>query len=490
MKESNTKCYRYVDFKKGVYSHDFLLKFLKRLFIFEYNVPPTTLNIKSHTYHNKYIFSNALYVSSGREYQLYTTVENYASGAPVTVQLYQVSSNSADELLSEYTVDRAEEVVLNVTATTNANFKLVYTTMGAKNAKFNVSAIKLIEYDEVQDSYVSWICNEDEVGGKDYRFGFNGMHKDNEIKGIGNSLDFGARIYDSRLGRWLSLDKKGSKYPMDAPYMFAGNNPICIIDPDGNEKIIVSASDNHDNTFKFLNSAFRQMGDYKNSSETKTLMLINNNGFYSKDVIDGLVLAGKKQGFAIIEVENMDEAISYINGSMRSAHGNIRPNDLVSNVDVFSHGTTSTIHADYASPGNTVLDNSNYTSLDPNAFARNALFISYACRTGASIDLPKDNSPVYHSDQVLLNGANNSLAQGISDHLGIQVNAFMARTEYSNILGTNYFERKNNEKIGIKIPNSGGVLRPAVNPVTGATGTGLVNPSKYKFTPRSTPQKL
>ena len=27
-----------------------------------------------------------------------------------------------------------------------------------------------------------------------YRFGFNGQHKDNEIKGTGNSLDFGERI--------------------------------------------------------------------------------------------------------------------------------------------------------------------------------------------------------------------------------------------------------------------------------------------------------
>src|SRR5690606_28578426 len=33
----------------------------------------------------------------------------------------------------------------------------------------------------------------------EYRYGFNGMEKDDEIKGTGNSLDFGARIYDPRL---------------------------------------------------------------------------------------------------------------------------------------------------------------------------------------------------------------------------------------------------------------------------------------------------
>jgi len=37
-----------------------------------------------------------------------------------------------------------------------------------------------------------------------YRYGFNGMEKDDEVKGEGNSLDFGARIYDPRVGRWMS----------------------------------------------------------------------------------------------------------------------------------------------------------------------------------------------------------------------------------------------------------------------------------------------
>ncbi len=68
----------------------------------------------------------------------------------------------------------------------------------------------------------------------DYRFGFNGMEKDNEVKGIGNSLDFGARIYDSRLGKWLSPDPYEFKYPKFSPYNFAMDNPIAFIDPDGN----------------------------------------------------------------------------------------------------------------------------------------------------------------------------------------------------------------------------------------------------------------
>lgn len=66
-----------------------------------------------------------------------------------------------------------------------------------------------------------------------YRFGFNGQHKDNEIKGIGNSLDFGARMYDSRLGRWLSLDPLQKKYPSLSAYHFSNNNPIYFKDFEG-----------------------------------------------------------------------------------------------------------------------------------------------------------------------------------------------------------------------------------------------------------------
>jgi RHS repeat-associated protein len=68
-----------------------------------------------------------------------------------------------------------------------------------------------------------------------YRYGFNGMEKDDEVKGSGNSYDFGARIYDSRLNRWLSLDPLASKYPSMSPYNFVGNNFANYIDYDGRD---------------------------------------------------------------------------------------------------------------------------------------------------------------------------------------------------------------------------------------------------------------
>ena len=68
---------------------------------------------------------------------------------------------------------------------------------------------------------------------EEYRYGFNGMERDDEVKGAGNSYDFGARMYDSRLGRWKSLDPLAATYPSMSPYIFVGNSPILFIDPDG-----------------------------------------------------------------------------------------------------------------------------------------------------------------------------------------------------------------------------------------------------------------
>jgi RHS repeat-associated protein len=69
-----------------------------------------------------------------------------------------------------------------------------------------------------------------------YRYGFNGKENDNST-GEGN-LDFGARIYDCRLGRFLTVDPLTREYVSSTPYSFAANNPILLIDSKGKFPII------------------------------------------------------------------------------------------------------------------------------------------------------------------------------------------------------------------------------------------------------------
>jgi RHS repeat-associated protein len=71
--------------------------------------------------------------------------------------------------------------------------------------------------------------------GNKYRYGFNGKENDNEVKGEGNQQDYGMRVYDPRLGKFLSTDPLKKDYPELTPYQFASNRPIDGIDLDGEE---------------------------------------------------------------------------------------------------------------------------------------------------------------------------------------------------------------------------------------------------------------
>ena len=48
-----------------------------------------------------------------------------------------------------------------------------------------------------------------------------------------NVYDFGARLYDPALGRWLSQDPLAEKYQAHSPYLFCAGNPMRFVDPEG-----------------------------------------------------------------------------------------------------------------------------------------------------------------------------------------------------------------------------------------------------------------
>ena len=66
-----------------------------------------------------------------------------------------------------------------------------------------------------------------------YRYGFNGKEKDSETSS--DNYDFGARIYDGRLGRWMSVDPLMKRYAGFTPYHYCGDNPILFVDFNGEE---------------------------------------------------------------------------------------------------------------------------------------------------------------------------------------------------------------------------------------------------------------
>ena len=77
-----------------------------------------------------------------------------------------------------------------------------------------------------------------------YRYGFQGQERDDEIKGLGNSLNYKYRMHDSRLGRFFSIDPLYKDYPHNSVYAFSENRVIDAIELEGLEKFDIDFIDN------------------------------------------------------------------------------------------------------------------------------------------------------------------------------------------------------------------------------------------------------
>jgi RHS repeat-associated protein len=77
--------------------------------------------------------------------------------------------------------------------------------------------------------------------GDDYRYGFQGQEKDDEIRGgEGNSLNYTFRMHDPRVGRFFAVDPLIKDYPHYTPYSFGGNKVIASVELEGLEDVWVA----------------------------------------------------------------------------------------------------------------------------------------------------------------------------------------------------------------------------------------------------------
>ena len=80
------------------------------------------------------------------------------------------------------------------------------------------------------------------------RFKYNG--KEEQVTGNWEWLDYGARMYDSGLGRWFSVDPMTEAYYSQTSYNYALNNPVVVFDVNGKW----SVSNHHKMTMKALST--------------------------------------------------------------------------------------------------------------------------------------------------------------------------------------------------------------------------------------------
>jgi len=163
-----------------------------------------------------------------------------------------------------------------------------------------------------------------------YGYGFNGMEKDDEWKGAGNSYNTEFRINDPRLGRWLSIDPLAASFPWQSPYVSMDNNPIYFKDPYGDSTWVDETDESItiNTTIEFTgNGLYKKDGTIRKDAQTR----IDN---IKKDIMakwDGTEYEGKEVNVNLITISSENggtqETYDQINVIKGGGRSEIRVND-------------------------------------------------------------------------------------------------------------------------------------------------------------------
>uniref|UniRef100_UPI00258C065E DUF6443 domain-containing protein n=1 Tax=uncultured Chryseobacterium sp. TaxID=259322 RepID=UPI00258C065E len=104
----------------------------------------------------------------------------------------------------------------------------------AKNSEGALEVTDINNYYPFGLNHISGMLNISGFGGY-YSYKYNGK----ELQETG-MFDYGARMYMPDLGRWGVMDAMSEKYRRHSPYNYAVNNPVMVIDPDGNDVVSVN----------------------------------------------------------------------------------------------------------------------------------------------------------------------------------------------------------------------------------------------------------
>ena len=193
---------------------------------------------------------------------------------------------------------------------------------------------------------------------RDGTFTFSAKEKDLET---GLSY-FGSRYYSSDLSIWLSVDPQSDKYPSLSPYTYCANNPVKLVDPNG-EAVWIVGEDGQRYQYKndgllycsngevyqgsdaFARSAQSSLKELQGQSTTANNFL----GEFVENTSNDIVIKPKQKGGEVCYEPGGSTTIKYENGETRTTtNGTIYWNpqgESIPTVDgMLQNGTIDLIH--------------------------------------------------------------------------------------------------------------------------------------------------
>lgn len=196
------------------------------------------------------------------------------------------------------------------------------------------------------------------------------------------------------------------------------------------ENIVIVGSERWYNSFKmkmmFIGPAFavvsRGLGLRPADSTT---VLYADHGYTRHEKL-ALDLLGTLPGVRIVAVTTVAAIVRHFNARPRGEQDGHPTKTLIQDVYVFSHGFPNrlALNASKMPGSNMDFTEADLRRIDADVFVPNGRVLSYACRTGVSLDAESFPNDAAAKPE-------HSLARKMADHFGIEVLAYLRRTDYA-----------------------------------------------------------